>query len=496
MNCKNCGNPLAPDVEFCGFCGTAVKDKADNPKYQEKKKGLNNTTKAALLIMILAFCILGVSVFIFVSRGQQALSKTDETTAAVDTAVATSTESYTPAVDETIQANNVNNTTNASTETTVSVPDETQPSKTNHPPEPTLNKDGFYELYTAEHMVWFNKQYVNNKKNNLNAILMADIDLNNGYVFNSDGSAEYNGKTVSDGWYKWNSIGTFDKELWYTGVFDGNGHTIRGIYTSAKDTDYIGVFGCIYETACVKNLTIENSFFYGYNETGGIVGQNYGVVDNCCYKGVVRGNVSVGGIVGQNFGTVKNCTNNGRIEGNYGIGGVIGDNGGTAQDCHNTGSVYGIHDRVGGVVGGNDITIKECTNSGKVTGFDQVGGIVGVSGDYGELYNCSNSGNVKGHDMVGGIGGCVDKTHDSSNSGSVEGNKSVGGAFGVAYWSVEGCNNSGTVIGNSWVGGFAGLFTSEVIDCAYSRNSADYGIGFCSEHQTEHCDAHDLKVYD
>ncbi len=69
MICKNCGKTLAPDVKFCGFCGTIVEDQKEDKKLKEKKAGLNNTTKVALLIMLLAFCILGVSVFIFVSRG-------------------------------------------------------------------------------------------------------------------------------------------------------------------------------------------------------------------------------------------------------------------------------------------------------------------------------------------------------------------------------------------------------------------------------------------
>jgi uncharacterized OB-fold protein len=30
MNCKNCGKPLAPDVKFCGFCGTVVESKKED----------------------------------------------------------------------------------------------------------------------------------------------------------------------------------------------------------------------------------------------------------------------------------------------------------------------------------------------------------------------------------------------------------------------------------------------------------------------------------
>ncbi len=70
MNCKNCGRPLEPNVQFCGFCGTQVEEQTIDKKFKEKKKSkLNNATKIALLIMFLAFCILGVSVFIFINKG-------------------------------------------------------------------------------------------------------------------------------------------------------------------------------------------------------------------------------------------------------------------------------------------------------------------------------------------------------------------------------------------------------------------------------------------
>ncbi len=81
MICKNCGRPLEPNVQFCGFCGTQVEEQVKNKPFEEKKnKKLNNSTKIALLMMLLAFCILGVSVFIFVSRTQKTTLKTNETT--------------------------------------------------------------------------------------------------------------------------------------------------------------------------------------------------------------------------------------------------------------------------------------------------------------------------------------------------------------------------------------------------------------------------------
>ncbi len=91
MNCKNCGKPLAPDVKFCGFCGTVVENQKEDKRFKEKEKGINNTTKIAVLIMLLAFFILGVSVFIFVLKTQKPQVKDTVTTQTLSTKPVTTT---------------------------------------------------------------------------------------------------------------------------------------------------------------------------------------------------------------------------------------------------------------------------------------------------------------------------------------------------------------------------------------------------------------------
>lgn len=107
MDCKNCGRPLEPNVQFCGFCGTQVEPQKEDKKFKEKKNSkLNNSTKIALLMMFLAFCILGVSVFIFVSRTQQTPLKPAKATQASALSQETapvSNDTYSQNIGETLQ---------------------------------------------------------------------------------------------------------------------------------------------------------------------------------------------------------------------------------------------------------------------------------------------------------------------------------------------------------------------------------------------------------
>ena len=88
-----------------------------------------------------------------------------------------------------------------------------------------------------------------------------------------------------------------------------------------------------------------------YIYTGGVAGENHGTVADCSFAGTVTGGncyTYVGGVVGGNAvgGAVKNCRNNGTVTAKGGspgaesyIGGVAGENYGTVADCCNTGDV-------------------------------------------------------------------------------------------------------------------------------------------------------------
>ncbi len=160
----------------------------------------------------------------------------------------------------------------------------------------------------------------------------------------------------------WTPIGTEDKP--FTGTFDGNGHSIKGLYINASDSNYQGLFGYV-DSGTVKNLTVSGSVSGTGDYVGSVVGYNNGgTVENCCNTGEVSGgDVSAGGVVGYNVaGIVENCYNTGKVSDGVFTGGVVGYNvTGTVENCYNTGTVSGTDTSVGGVVGWNtNGTVTNC----------------------------------------------------------------------------------------------------------------------------------------
>jgi hypothetical protein len=116
-------------------------------------------------------------------------------------------------------------------------------------------------------------------------------------------------------------------------------------------------------------------------------------VGNCYATGYVYGTASrVGGVVGDNYGTVENSHATGDVSGASEIGGVVGRNDGTVGNCYATGNVFGgikghTYGRsFGGVVGANTGLLTNCYATGIVSGPDYVGGVVGYS--EGTVKNC------------------------------------------------------------------------------------------------------------
>jgi hypothetical protein len=139
----------------------------------------------------------------------------------------------------------------------------------------------------------------------------------------------------------------------FTGVFDGNSHTISNLTITASTQDYIGLFGYVGSGGQIRNLGVEDVNITGRNYVGSLVGVNSGTLISCYATGSVSGTDLVGGLVGMNYG-------------------------GTLTACYATGSVIGTNYYVGGLVGWNDSgTLTACYATGSVTGTGAVGGLVG-----------------------------------------------------------------------------------------------------------------------
>ena len=226
--------------------------------------------------------------------------------------------------------------------------------------------NGVYQIANAGQLYWF-AAYVNTYDYDnatypnvaANAVLTADITVNEGDVAGCDG-------TKAEGWRVWTPIAP--NTATYAGKFDGHGHTISGLYFNNEEEDYVGIFGQLCDGGEIQNVGLKNSYFRGRNYIGGICGSNYktGTIRNCYSEanvtGVVdsRSGADIGGVVGKNNGTVENCYNTGNVVGDKWVGGVCGYNDGTNNNCYNTGKVTGTSD-VGGVCGQNDKgTLTNC----------------------------------------------------------------------------------------------------------------------------------------
>lgn len=252
-----------------------------------------------------------------------------------------------------------------------------------------------YKIGTAEELYWFaglvNGTLPGVKKDlSANAILTDDIIVNTGVL-------DPNKDLVSgNDFIEWIPIGksSSDDDA-YTGTFDGNGHTISGLYFNKSNSWYVGLFGCIGAEGKISNVGVSDSYFQSSNcpYIGGVCGSNSGELQNCSNSSTVIGKENeyrIGGVCGYNSGTVKDCKNTGSVRGKETIGGVCGYNyGGTIKSCYNTASVSVTGKKVGGVCGDNyEGPITNCYYlSGTVA--DGKGGIGGKDDENGKAVEMS-----------------------------------------------------------------------------------------------------------
>ena len=345
--------------------------------------------------------------------------------------------------------------------------------------------DGVYEIDNAGKLYWFAQQ-VNGGEAALNAILTADIVVNEGTM-----TAE--STDVRD----WTPIGWYTSSseyLRYAGTFDGDGHSISGLYCADTTASYVGLVGYLETTGAVKNVTVTDSYISGKANVGGIVGYSYGgPVTNCHYSGTVTSaSGGIGGIAGYcRTGTViANCTTTGTVAGGgSNTGGIAGYCGGSISGCTNSATVTCTTSTVGGIVGWlYNGTVENCTNTGDVsstatTSNAVAGGIIGNL--TGTVSGCTNSGNVTGTATLGGIVGQLSKgsaVSDCSNSGTITGTSTtkgqVGGVVGYAYGQSSGsvtitkcCNTGNVSSGYQYTGGIAGQANYSTVDnCCNTGN--------------------------
>lgn len=152
-----------------------------------------------------------------------------------------------------------------------------------------------------------------------------------------------------------------DISKFFSGIFDGNGHTISNINIS-KNKGNVGLFGYLANGAIVKNLTLDHATMTG-NYTGGIAGFNESsTITNCIVRNAtITGQYQAGAIIGDNAGTLlynyySGCTVGGS---NYNVG------------CGTDTGSFDITTNDGAVCKTNAIIISESESIGSWPTFNQ-----------------------------------------------------------------------------------------------------------------------------
>lgn len=257
----------------------------------------------------------------------------------------------------------------------------------------------------------------------------------------------------------------------FTGMFDGQGHTISHVTVNAPEGENAGFFNVI-KGATIRDLKLVDVEITGKTNVGGLAGNAQVQLDSsdlsknvanliggCSVSGTVTGTKNVGGLVGLNEGktdpqtlfsiasAVDKCAASVTVNGKEMTGGLVGKNGGTITKSSSGGTVKG-DTTTGGLVGDSSGDIYDSHTSCTVAGRSHTGGFVGFSD--GAVKNCYSIGGVSGTDYTGGFAGVISRAENVVSAGQVTivGTPTQGyngGFAGKLYGMVAGLDNQITV---------------------------------------------------
>lgn len=275
---------------------------------------------------------------------------------------------------------------------------------------PVSAEGGVYLIYNAGHLLSFARDFSEGKLTSHDLRLMADIDLST-WCHPAQPLAGLEERS-------WQPIGYVSKDVnekcynSYFGTFDGNNHSISGLYISSLTVNNIGAYGLVAYADCstFKDLTISGDISGVQGNVGMLVGMAQNTnFENISTQGDIeiaydqnyRGNI--GGVVGQledgdspagfkKHNIIKNCHNytNIQTDGYNYVGGIVGV---ASYSYDQYFSSY------------HPVTIEQCTNHGNLTSRYHLGGIVGRIRNYhASLVNLANYGTVRTNELsCGGI---------------------------------------------------------------------------------------------
>lgn len=285
----------------------------------------------------------------------------------------------------------------------------------------------------------------------------------------------------------WMPIGTAAQP--FQGVFDGNNHTVSGLFIN-RTSDYTGFFGSAIG-ATVKNITLEFTSVAGGSNTGALAGLlKQGSATNCqvALSQTISGTGNVGGFIGHLMGsTVNSCSIQAASLS------ATGQNAGGFAGAVDAGTITSCSAELTEVAGGGsyyyggfaglvmyNATLNQISAKTNLKGTNHIGGLVGWL-DNSTITEGSHIGTVTSNaGYCGGIVGSM-TTNSSTTSCTHYGNISsadsyTGGVAGrIVSSRIVNCGTNGDIKGSSYVGGLVGSFESSL--SAPSSLIGSYSVG-------------------
>ena len=209
--------------------------------------------------------------------------------------------------------------------------------------------------------------------------------------------------------------------LAFSGIFDGDGHTVYGVKEYYSSGMSLGLFGIVRD-GTIKNLTVAKSSFEGSAAIGALVGLSIGktTIENCHVASdvTVKATNYAAGLCGSAMPspegadsklTINRSTNAASVEASFAAG-ILSTNQQVEVQIENSGNMGTINATSyspGGILAWvyfSSATINNCFNTGsiyKASTEDYGGGILGYSalynsGNYVTITNCYNAGAISG----------------------------------------------------------------------------------------------------
>lgn len=291
-------------------------------------------------------------------------------------------------------------------------------------------------------------------------LLTDDIDMNPGW----DASTGTEPETL------WTPIPVNGVGMNFAGTFNGQGHTISGLYTNGGTGASVAMFGVISSSGVVKNFRLTNSYFESKGSRLGSI------------AGTLQGKISQ---VYSDAYVVNSATNTPAA-----VGGIAGGVSTAAAEISETwfnGSVTtpnGTPNRVGGILGGLEgggvdkvTVISDCLFTGtvdcKATGG--AGGILGAAYLASvSIQNCLSLGSVK--TTVAGNEGSILGILFATYKGTINNCYGIGGSKGFLIGTCQ----QGAILNGKTLSSDAAKVTNghgvQVIEKAWVEGAKAYGI--------------------